>query len=124
MNRSNAILIVDDEPGFAKTLAKRLRLRGFECAVAHDGTEALRMHDEGAFLGVLLDLRLPDIQGAEVLRRMMEREPDLPVIIITAHGTGSDEKECREAGARAFMSKPVEIAELVRELRSIGEAAG
>ncbi len=122
VNRSNSILVVDDEPLFAEALAKRLRLRGFECAVALDGTEALRLHAVGAFRGVLLDLRLPDIPGTEVLHRLMERDPELPVIIITAHGTGSDERECREAGACGFLSKPVEFGELVRELRRFGEA--
>ena len=117
-----ACLLVDDEPGFARTLAKRMRLRGYECVVADDGTSALRLLAEGPFLGVLLDLRLPDIPGAEVLRRVKAREPDLPVIIMTAHGTDDDERECLEAGASAFLSKPVDIDEIVHLLAQAGGA--
>jgi DNA-binding response OmpR family regulator len=110
------ILLVDDEPVFAETLAKRLRLRGFECAIAHDGNAALRAHAGGAFRAILLDLRLPDLSGLEVLKRVKRREPGVPVIIITAHGTDRDEKECRAAGACEFLSKPVDIDALVSRL--------
>ena len=111
-----SILLVDDEPGFARTLAMRLRLRGFECVVAGDGITALDMHEGGAFSHVLLDLRLPDVPGADVLRVLKERDPDLPVVIITAHGTDIDEKACMALGASAFMSKPVDIDEIVSQL--------
>ncbi len=115
-----ALLIVDDEPGFARTLAKRLRLRGYECVVANDGMSALLLQRIRSFAGVLLDLRLPDVRGAEVLRRMREREPDQPVIIMTAHGTDRDERECVELGAGAFLAKPVDLDQIVSLLSQLG----
>lgn len=107
------ILLVDDEPGFVITLAKRLHLRGYRCRVVHDGGSALAAVDEGRFCGMLLDLRLPDLGGAEVLRRARVKDPDLPVIIMTAHGTDPDEAECLAAGACAFLAKPVDLDEIV-----------
>jgi DNA-binding response OmpR family regulator len=118
------VLVVDDEPGFALTLAKRLRLRGFPCAVAHDGTSGLEQHSGRAFLCVLLDLRLPDLPGAEVLRRMKARAPATPVVVITAHGTDADEQECRAAGARDFLGKPVDIDEITAILSEVEGVEG
>jgi DNA-binding response OmpR family regulator len=120
MTETRTVLLVDDERAFAETLAKRLRLRGFECVIAETGTAGLESHTQGVFLGVLLDLRLPDMPGGEVLRALKEREPGLPVIIITAHGTDRDEEECFDSGASGFLSKPVDIDEIVCRLNSIG----
>jgi len=106
------VLIVDDEPGFARVLGKRLRLRGFECDLAPDGETALARLREGTYVAVLLDLRLPDIPGCEVLRRLRTRKPNLPVFIITAHGTGVDRKECLASGADLFLTKPVDVDEI------------
>jgi DNA-binding response OmpR family regulator len=120
--RELPILVVDDEPGFARTLAKRLGLRGHRCVVAHDGTAALDAFEPGAFRGMLLDLRLPDLGGAEVLRWVRDRDPAFPVIVMTAHGTEEDRVECLEAGARAFLAKPVDIDEIVVLLAGFGRS--
>ena len=117
------VLIVDDEPGFASILAKRLRLRGFDSVLAPDGQTGLVLLRETACLAVLLDLRLPDIPGAEVLRRIRATEPLLPVFIVTAHGTDVDREECMAAGAERFLTKPVDIEEIVRYLDAYREGA-
>ena len=110
------VLIVDDEPGFARVLGKRLRLRGFECGIAPDGETALAELRERTYLAVLLDLRLPGIPGSEVLRRLKARRPNLPVFIITAHGTEVDREECLACGAELFLTKPVDIDEIAGHL--------
>jgi DNA-binding NtrC family response regulator len=110
------ILIIDDEQTFADTLAKRLSMRGIPCSVSYDGRSGLAAVGRGTFLGVVLDLRLPDLDGIEVLRRMVDLHPDVRVVILTGHGTDEDERQCMESGAVAFLQKPVDLTQLVRLL--------
>ena len=119
-----AVLIVDDEPGFSSALGKRLRLRGFECALAPDGETALDLIRSRRFLAVLLDLRLPGMQGGEVLRHVQAIDPRLPVIVVTAHGTERDRDECLADGARCFLTKPVDVNEIAGHLAEYREEAG
>ena len=110
---SSAILLIDDERTFADTLAKRLLLRGYECAVAYDGRSGIALVKKVPFVGLVLDLRLPDLSGTEVLRRIRALDPNLPVVILTAHGTAQDEQDCMRLGAVAFLHKPVNLTQLV-----------
>jgi DNA-binding NtrC family response regulator len=117
-NHSN-VLIIDDEERFATMLAKRLHLRGYESAVRYDGESGLEALQQHAFKVVLLDLRLPGISGEEVLSRLKKEQPDLPVIILTGHGTDKDREVCMQLEAHAFMNKPVNISSLVQLFEEI-----
>ncbi len=117
------ILIVDDEKRYAKMLAKRLNLRGCVCEVCYNGRQALEIIKRKQFFLTLLDLRLPDIYGIEVLTRIKESCATMPVIILTAHGTEKDRKECMRQGAYAFMHKPLHIEALVTILAHIKETS-
>jgi len=110
------VLIVDDEPGFSRALGKRLALRGFDSDLALDGKTALARLRDGTYLAVLLDLRLPDIPGLEVLLKLRAWGSDLPVLIITAHGGDSDREECLAGGAELFLTKPVDVDEITQYL--------
>jgi DNA-binding NtrC family response regulator len=114
------VLIIDDERTFADTLAKRLSLRGVDCRVAYYGRTGLALIQETHFTGVVLDLRLPDIEGADVLLRIVQTQPDLPVVVVTGHGNDKDEQKCMEIGATAFLHKPVDLNQLVRLLSANG----
>ena len=118
--RCLSILIIDDERTFADTLAKRLSMRGIDCEVAYDGQTGLALLERSTFTGLVLDLRLPDLEGCEVLRRVMHRHPRLPVVILTAHGSDEDERECMKNGATAFLHKPADLTQLVRLLAQNG----
>ncbi len=118
-----SLLIVDDERRFANMLAKRLTLRGCQCDVCYSGRQALDLVGQRDFFLILLDLHLPDIYGTEVLRRIKEVDPKTPVIIVTAHGTAKDRKECTRLGALAFVHKPLGIDELMEILARIEEIA-
>ena len=118
-----SLLIVDDEKRFADMLAKRLKLRGCECAVCYTGQESLDLIGQKDFSLVLLDLHLPDIYGTEVLTRIKKVDSDTPVIIVTGHGTEKDRRECKQQGAYAFMHKPVGIDDLMAILEKIAEKA-
>ena len=113
------ILIVDDEKRYANMLAKRLNLRGCVCEVCYSGKQALEILKHKQFFLTLLDLRLPDIYGTEVLTRIKTCCAMMPVIILTAHGTKKDRQECMRQGAYAFMHKPLGIEALMTILARI-----
>ena len=115
------ILIVDDEQRFANMLAKRLSLRGCHCEVCYNGQQALDLVRRKDFFLILLDLRLPDIYGIEVLARIKVISEMTPVIILTGHGTEKDRRACMQQGAYAFMRKPLAIDELMTILARIRE---
>jgi DNA-binding response OmpR family regulator len=117
------LLIVDDEKRFADMLARRLNLRGCNCEVCYSGQEALNILERKRknFDLILLDLRLPDIYGTEVLTRIKDMDSNTPVIIVTAHGTEKDRRECIQQGACAFMQKPLGIEKLMSILTRLRE---
>ena len=111
------VLLVDDEWQFVEALAERLQLRGFETFVAHDGPAALERLEKDLVRLVVLDLRMPEMDGLEVLRRIKEKWPKTQVIIATGHGDEEDRRKCLELGAFDFLSKPVNIKELSHLLK-------
>jgi DNA-binding NtrC family response regulator len=115
------ILIVDDEQRYADMLAKRLGLRGLTCQVSYDGKSAIAQVDQNHFLMVVLDLRLPDMYGSDVLTQIKNRRPEIPVIILTGHGTKKDREQCMARGAYAFINKPIAIDQLVAIMNELKE---
>jgi DNA-binding response OmpR family regulator len=116
------ILIVDDEQRYAGMLANRLRLRGFACKIGYDGRTAIDMLGNFNFSWVILDLRLPDCYGSEVLSQIKTMRPETNVIILTGHGTEKDRKHCLALGAHSFMNKPLDINKILSILNQ-GEKA-
>jgi CheY-like chemotaxis protein len=115
------ILLVDDEQEFVQTLSERLILRDMGTAVAQDGQTALRMIAEDQPEVIVLDLKMPGIDGIEVLRRVKESNPDVEVIILTGHGSEADRVKCIELGAFAYLHKPVDIDVLSKKLKEATE---
>ena len=109
-------LIVDDEKKFAERLAERPQLRGFDTATAYDGNAALSLLETNNFDQMILDLRLPDIDGTEVLRKTMAGFPGIRVIILSGHGNEQDFRQCLALGAAACFQKPAKIKELIASL--------
>lgn len=100
------ILIVDDEPDIALILQLHLEDAGYRTACAYDGEQALAMLAEGGYALVLLDIRMPRMEGVEVLRRIRESDSDVVVIMMTAHGSENLAVECMKAGAVDYFPKP------------------
>jgi DNA-binding NtrC family response regulator len=113
------ILIVDDEQRYADMLARRLMLRGLTCEVRYDGKTALDTLAKGAIPAVILDLRLPDLYGTEVLETIKKYWPETTVIILTGHGTEKDKQACLALGAHSFMNKPLDIERLLTIMAEI-----
>lgn len=115
------ILLVDDERKFVQTLSERLQMRDMGSVVAFDGESALEMVHEDKPEVMILDLRMPGIDGIEVLRRVKETQPEIEVIILTGHGSKEDEQMCMEMGAFAYLQKPVNIDVLSETLKKANE---
>jgi len=115
------VLLVDDEREFVQTLSERLLLRDMGSAVAFDGESALKLvHDEEPEV-MILDLKMPGIDGIEVLRRVKETQPEIEVIILTGHGSETDRQTCMRLGAFAYLQKPVDIDILSETLKQANE---
>ena len=115
------VLLVDDEREFVQTLSERLLMRDMGSAVAYDGESALSMINEDEPEVMILDLKMPGIDGIEVLRRVKQTRPEIEVIILTGHGSQADRKTCLELGAFAYLQKPVDIDLLTETLKKAKE---
>lgn len=107
------ILLVDDEEELVKTLSQRMNMRNFGTNIAFNGEAALKIVEDEIPDVVVLDLKMPGIDGMEVLRRIKNHYPGIEVIILTGHGSPNDEAQAKKLGAFAYLNKPVNIDELV-----------
>jgi DNA-binding response OmpR family regulator len=108
------VLLVDDEKEFVTTLAERMQLRGLDPEVAFSGEQALKILEHSLPDVIVLDLKMPGINGLEVLRKVKKSHPQVQVIILTGHGSDRDEAAARRLGAFDHLQKPVDINDLVR----------
>lgn len=115
------LLLVDDEREFVQTLSERLMMRDMNSAVAYDGESALDILNEDEPEVMILDLKMPGIDGIEVLRKVKETRPEVEVIILTGHGSEDDRKTCMSLGAFAYLQKPVDIDVLTKTLQRANE---
>jgi DNA-binding NtrC family response regulator len=109
---SSRVLIVDDEPRMADSIAVALRRRGHDCVVAGSGSEALARHSEQSADVVITDLRMPGMDGLELLDKLAEVDPGVPVIVLTAHGDVPSAVDAMQRGAFHFLTKPFDNDEL------------
>lgn len=103
------VLLVDDEVEFVDTLSQRLESRQIHTKVAYSGEEALDSITFQTPDVIILDLKMPGIDGIEVLRKVKSMEPKTEVIILTGHGTEHERQLAIELGAFAYLEKPVDI---------------
>ncbi|MDL1966333.1 MAG: response regulator [Candidatus Desulfofervidus auxilii] len=111
------ILLVDDEKEFVTTLAERLQMRDLNLNIALNGEQALKIVKDEIPDVMILDLRMPGIDGIEVLRRVRKAYPEVKVIILTGHGTKKDEEEAKRLGAFDYLKKPVDIYTLIETIK-------
>ncbi len=106
------ILIVDDELNMRLVLSAMLKKEGYEISAASNGKEALQILQSNKFAVVITDLKMPDVDGMELLIRIAERHPEIPVIMITAHGTIATAVEALKKGAFDYITKPFDLDDL------------
>lgn len=113
------ILIVDDEQEFLELMENRLHKRGFEVTTSPSGESALALLERESFDAMVLDVKMPGIDGIEVLRRVKSMRPELPVILLTGHASIEAAMTGVESGAVDYLLKPVPINDLIMRLRDI-----
>lgn len=118
MRKKLKVLLVDDEQEFVETLADRLQMRDLEASTAHNGEEALSVVKGEEPDVIVLDLKMPGIDGIEVLRRVKKAYPKVEVIILTGHGSEKDEEEARSLGAFDYVKKPADLDTLVSQIKN------
>ena len=111
------LLLVDDEENFVNTLAERMKMRDVPSRVVFSGEEALEAVKVEAPDVMVLDLRMPGIDGMDVLRKVRKAHPHVQVIILTGHGTDLDEEEAKKLGAFHYHKKPIDIDELLSTVK-------
>lgn len=111
------VLLVDDEREFVQTLSERLQMRDMGTAVVFDGHEALSALEDEEPEVMVLDLKMPGIDGLEVLRRVKAEHPNVEVIVLTGHGSEEAERACLEMGACAYLEKPVDMEVLTQTMK-------
>ena len=114
------ILIVDDEVHVAKVLADSVRLQGHEALVAISGEEGLALLAQKRPDALFLDLVMPGMSGIEVLRRIREVHPALPVVVITGHASTAEIEEAKRLGVTDCVAKPFVLNQLNRALGTLG----
>lgn len=115
------VLLVDDEREFVQTLSERLLMRDMGSAVAYDGNSALQLIKEDEPEVIIVDLKMPGIDGVEVLRRVKATRPEIEVIILTGHGNEEDRQLCMDLGAFAYLQKPLDINVLSETIQKANE---
>ena len=117
MDENIKVLLVDDEEEFVKTLSERIQMRDLGSDVAYNGEQALKVVKDEVPDVMILDLKMPGIDGMEVLKRVKKAYPQVQVIMLTGHGSEKDEKEARKLGAFDYLQKPADIDTIVGTIR-------
>ena len=107
------VLFVDDEAGLVSAVVRRLKLRDIAARGATSSLDALREIEEATFDVAVLDVRMPDIGGLDMLRRFRDQYPDMAVVLMSGHGSVENVEEGERLGAFDYLQKPVEIEDLL-----------
>jgi DNA-binding NtrC family response regulator len=115
------VLVVDDEPDFLETLVKRLKRRKVDASGVSSGVEALRMLEQEHFDVVILDIRMPGMDGIETLREMKRKRPLMEVILLTGHASVESGMQGMQLGAFDYVMKPAELEDIMEKVRQAFE---
>ena len=118
LDKPSKVLLVDDEKEFVHTLSERLLTRNFDSSIVYDGEQAIDFIKRDEPEVMVLDLKMPGIDGLEVLRRVKREHPQVEVIILTGHGSDKEENLANELGAFAYLQKPVNIDLLAQTMKN------
>ena len=122
MDQTIRLLIVDDETRFLQAIATRLAKRGFDVRTAESGEDAIELARHEKFDLALLDLRMPGMDGSEVLRALKQEHKFLEAVILTGHGSLASAVELTKLGAYSYLPKPYELGRLIEILKEAYQA--
>ena len=104
-----SILIVDDSESICKSLSLILKRKGYETETANSGREALKKAQKKSFNIALLDIRLPDIEGIELLKQFKETYPDMAIVMVTGYASVENVTQALNYEAEAYITKPLNM---------------
>lgn len=113
------VLVVDDAKNIRELLTTCLEIEGYKVVQAKDGIRALELLEAGGFDLMFLDVKMPQISGSEVLRRMKEKNIPTPVIVMTAFATVKNAIECTRLGIVAYLQKPFTVEKIKSVLNEV-----
>jgi len=121
MERQSAyrVLVIDDQRVVRQYLQLMLQRAGYDVLVASDGQKGIQALETNSIDLVLTDLKMPILDGYDVLRYVQQSWPQVPVVLMTAYGSPTVEEEARQLGASGYLAKPFEFEALARILRQI-----
>ncbi len=122
MLRAKKILVIDDEVIITLSCQRALKSEGYEVETALSGLEGLEIFDRGRFALVIVDNKMPGIDGFEVLRRIKDKDPLQKVILMSGYHTIEQSQKAIDRGALFYLEKPFTPDELLEVVRSIVEA--
>jgi len=114
--RKPRLLIVDDEIPFTSNLLKLLSRKGYEVSAVNDGYSALRIIEEQEFDVVILDQKMPGIDGVTTLKELKKKRPHMEVIMLTGHGSIESGIQGLQLGAFNYVMKPITFPELLEQI--------
>jgi len=114
------VLLVDDEVGFTQVLCKRMAHRGVVATSVSSGEEGVRLLRDQEFDVAIVDLKLEGMDGIEILKVFKLMAPDMPVVMLTGHGSEEAHDACIKLGADSYLSKPVDFERLLIKTLHLG----
>ncbi|MDR0737990.1 MAG: sigma-54 dependent transcriptional regulator [Prevotellaceae bacterium] len=115
------ILVVDDERSIRNTMKNILEYEGYEVMLAEKGEDALAAAEANNFDVIFCDIKMPEMDGIEILDKLQEKHPEIPVIMISGHGTIDAVVECIKKGAYDFIEKPLDLNRILITIRNATE---
>ena len=119
--RQIKVLLVDDEEGYVNVLAKRMTKRQVEVSIALSGPEAIQTLRKKDFDAAVVDLKMEDMDGIEVLKIFKKMDPELPVVMLTGHGSEKAARDGLALGAFDYLTKPCDLEELLATIIKAAE---
>jgi DNA-binding NtrC family response regulator len=120
-SRQIKVLLVDDEEGYVNVLAKRMTKRQVEVSIALSGSEAIQTLRKKDFDVAVVDLKMEDIDGIEVLKIFKKMDPELPVVMLTGHGSEQAARDGLALGAFDYLTKPCDLEDLLSTISKAAE---
>jgi DNA-binding NtrC family response regulator len=119
MTEQNRLLVVDDEEALRTVLSSELTTEGYDVRAAADGQEAISELEKGAFDLILLDIKMPRMNGFEVLKYVKEKHPRTKVVMLTGFADLKNALESKKLGAEDFVSKPYDLVDLLTTIERV-----
>lgn len=119
MSAAKQILVAEDDPGLNRLIAFKLSKEGYRALTAFDGKEALQKALKEDVAAVVLDIMMPFLDGIQVLKRIREKKPFLPVVMLSVKSRESDLNQALELGANDYITKPFQPEVLIERLKQV-----